>query len=183
TQPRPQDSNPPKTTPTTAPGPDHYPTNSLGSPQPSPPITACQRHQPPPSAASLAITAHHCLSLPQPPPLAASLSHHRYDCHITAGLGYHTALSCHISPGTTHHPPPPAEPPNMHPNPETPIMHHNHASLPPNLHTPRPAPAPSSPPHHRMSLRFQCKTSTPRNMSQPHPTLNGPQVSPPAPAP
>ncbi|KAG6897526.1 hypothetical protein C0993_007475, partial [Termitomyces sp. T159_Od127] len=86
TQPWPQDSNPLKTTPTTAPGPDCYPANFLGSPRPSPPITARQRHQPPPPAASLVITTRHHLSLPQPPPLAASPGHHRR-CYVPLTTG------------------------------------------------------------------------------------------------
>ncbi|KAG6871292.1 hypothetical protein C0993_003531, partial [Termitomyces sp. T159_Od127] len=55
--PRPRDSNPPKTTPTTALGLDCYPANSLSNSQPSLAITARQRHQPPPLVASPAITA------------------------------------------------------------------------------------------------------------------------------
>ncbi|KAG6867686.1 hypothetical protein C0993_012428 [Termitomyces sp. T159_Od127] len=64
TQSQPRDSNPPKTTPTTTPGPDRYPANSLGSPWPSPAITARHCHQPPPPAASLAITAVTTTSAP-----------------------------------------------------------------------------------------------------------------------
>ncbi|KAG6883215.1 hypothetical protein C0993_007373 [Termitomyces sp. T159_Od127] len=53
TQPRPRDSSTPKTTPTTAPGPDRYPANSPGHHQPSPPInatatTTCGTPQPSP---------------------------------------------------------------------------------------------------------------------------------------
>ncbi|KAG6876972.1 hypothetical protein C0993_011447, partial [Termitomyces sp. T159_Od127] len=86
TQPQPWDSNPPKTTPTTAPGPDCYLANSSGYHRPSPAINATShlylRHPWP----SLAITGHCHHS-------------HRHSWHppaITAvtatsalGLGYH----------------------------------------------------------------------------------------------
>ncbi|KAG6876705.1 hypothetical protein C0993_000969 [Termitomyces sp. T159_Od127] len=86
TQPQPQDSNPPKTTPTTAPGPDRYPANSPGHHRPSPPVNT---------------TSHRHLRHPQPsPPIATrhphSHHHSRHPPAITAmtatsapGLGYH----------------------------------------------------------------------------------------------
>ncbi|KAG6893447.1 hypothetical protein C0993_001064, partial [Termitomyces sp. T159_Od127] len=64
TQPQLQDSNPLKTTPMTALSSDRYLANSLSSPRQSPPIIAHQRHQPPPLAASLAITAMTATSAP-----------------------------------------------------------------------------------------------------------------------
>ncbi|KAG6864546.1 hypothetical protein C0993_008754 [Termitomyces sp. T159_Od127] len=133
TQPRPRDSNPPRTTPTTAPGPDRYLANSPGHHQPSPPVNA---------------TSHRHLRHPQPsPPIAARHHHsHRHSWHspaITAvtatsapGLGYHTAHSRHISAGTTCHPRAVLRPPSR-----ITIMHHHR----PNPCTPHPAPAP---PHH-----------------------------------
>ncbi|KAG6882951.1 hypothetical protein C0993_008525 [Termitomyces sp. T159_Od127] len=138
----------------TAPGPDHYPANSLGNPRPSPPITAP--------------------SPPQPPPLVASPGHHCCDHHISTGLGYHTTHSRHISAGTTHHPQPALRPPS-----HITIAHHRQ----PNLCTPHPAPAPSSPPYYHMSLHFQYETSMLHDMSQPRPAPHGPWVSPQAPAP
>ncbi|KAG6863498.1 hypothetical protein C0993_011269, partial [Termitomyces sp. T159_Od127] len=111
--PRPQDSNPLKTTPTTAPGPDRYPANSLGSPRPSPPITACQRHQPPPLAASpaiTAVTATSALVSAITPPIAATSApappitpgphqdpHHASQSRITAARPPHaTPRSCFL---------------------------------------------------------------------------------------
>ncbi|KAG6875564.1 hypothetical protein C0993_008534, partial [Termitomyces sp. T159_Od127] len=98
TQPWPQDSNPPKTTPTTTLGPDRYPANSPGHHRPSPPVDA---------------TSHHHLRHPWPsPPITTHCHHsHRHSRHppaITAvtatsapGLGYHTtsAPAPPITPG------------------------------------------------------------------------------------
>ncbi|KAG6859295.1 hypothetical protein C0993_004161, partial [Termitomyces sp. T159_Od127] len=133
--PRPRDSNPVKTTPTTAPGPDRYPANSLGSPQPSLPITTHQRHQPPPLVASLAITAVTATSAPVSaitPPIAAT-----------------SALAPPVIPGP-------------HRDPHHASRSRITAA---DLRTPRPAPTPSSPHHHHVSLCFQCETSTPHDMS------------------
>ncbi|KAG6883303.1 hypothetical protein C0993_006925 [Termitomyces sp. T159_Od127] len=87
TQPQPRGSNSPKTTPTTAPGPDRYPANSLGHHWPSPPVNT---------------TSHHHLWHPRPSPAITAHCHHshrhsRRPPAITAmtttsalGLGYHT---------------------------------------------------------------------------------------------
>ncbi|KAG6884443.1 hypothetical protein C0993_011069 [Termitomyces sp. T159_Od127] len=105
TQPQPQDSNPPKTTSTTAPGPDRYLANSPSHHRPSPPINA---------------TSHRYLQHPWPsPPIAAhhhySHRHLRHPLAITAmtatsapGLGYHitSAPAPSITPGPrqdSHH--------------------------------------------------------------------------------
>ncbi|KAG6893126.1 hypothetical protein C0993_001957, partial [Termitomyces sp. T159_Od127] len=83
--PRPWDPNPPKTTSTTAPGPDRYPANPLGHHRPSLPVNA---------------TSHRHLRHPQPSPAIAAHHHHshrhlRHPPAITAmtatsapGLGY-----------------------------------------------------------------------------------------------
>ncbi|KAG6894348.1 hypothetical protein C0993_011748 [Termitomyces sp. T159_Od127] len=71
----PQDANPLKTTPTTAPGPDRYLVNSLGSPRPSPPITARHHHSHHHLRHSPAITAMTATSAPVSaitPPIAAT---------------------------------------------------------------------------------------------------------------
>ncbi|KAG6897322.1 hypothetical protein C0993_007607, partial [Termitomyces sp. T159_Od127] len=62
--PWPQDLNPLKITSTTALGPDRYPANSLGSPRPSPAITACHRHSHRHLRHPLAITAMTTTSAP-----------------------------------------------------------------------------------------------------------------------
>ncbi|KAG6881700.1 hypothetical protein C0993_000346, partial [Termitomyces sp. T159_Od127] len=86
--PRPRDSSTPRTTPTTAPGPDRYPANSPGHHRPSPPVNT---------------TATATCGVP---------GHHRRDRHISAGsrLSRHISagsrLSRHISASTTHHPRP-----------------------------------------------------------------------------
>ncbi|KAG6883007.1 hypothetical protein C0993_008316, partial [Termitomyces sp. T159_Od127] len=111
TQPRPQDSNPLLTTPTTAPGPDRYPANSLSSPRPSLAITAYQCHQPPPLAASLAITAVTATSAPVSaitPPIATTSApappvtpspcqdpHHASQSRITATQSPHAMPRSH----------------------------------------------------------------------------------------
>ncbi|KAG6882520.1 hypothetical protein C0993_010212, partial [Termitomyces sp. T159_Od127] len=51
----------------------------LGNPWPSPPITTTSHH--------------HLWHLP---------GHHCRDCHISAGLSYHTADNCHISASTSN---------------------------------------------------------------------------------
>ncbi|KAG6876353.1 hypothetical protein C0993_003833, partial [Termitomyces sp. T159_Od127] len=161
----PRDSNPPKTTPTTAPGPDHYPANSLGNPRPSPAITACRRHQPPPPVASPAITGHHRPSLPQP----------RHPPAITAVTATSAPVSAITPPIAATSAPAPPVTPGPHQDP-----HHASQSCitAADLRTPCPAPAPSSPHHHDVSLRFQYETSTLRDMSQPCPAPCGPRVSP-----
>ncbi|KAG6882032.1 hypothetical protein C0993_012153, partial [Termitomyces sp. T159_Od127] len=53
-----------------------------------------------------AITGHHCLSMPPATATCGIPGNHRRDCHISAGLGYHTAHSRHVSAGTTRHPRP-----------------------------------------------------------------------------
>ncbi|KAG6874853.1 hypothetical protein C0993_011935, partial [Termitomyces sp. T159_Od127] len=75
TQLRPQDPNPLKTTPTTAPGPDRYPANSLGSLRPSLAITACHHHSHRHLRHPLAITTVTATSAPVlaiTPPIAAT---------------------------------------------------------------------------------------------------------------
>ncbi|KAG6874703.1 hypothetical protein C0993_012561, partial [Termitomyces sp. T159_Od127] len=152
-----RDSNPPKTTPTTALGLDRYLANSLGHHQPSPPVNA---------------TSHHHLQHPQPsPPITARCYHsHRHSRHpltITAvtatsmpGLDYY-----HISAGTTRHPQSMLRPP-LHIT----ITHHCR----PGLHMPRPTPAP---PHHPTttclcisSVRPPCR-ATCLNFAPPHTAL------------
>ncbi|KAG6876139.1 hypothetical protein C0993_005366 [Termitomyces sp. T159_Od127] len=103
TRPQPWDSNPPKTTPTTAPGLDRYLANSPSHHRPSLAVNA---------------TSHHHLQHPWPsPPITTHCHHsHRHSWHplaITAmtatsapGLSYHTtsALASPVTPGLRRDP-------------------------------------------------------------------------------
>ncbi|KAG6882164.1 hypothetical protein C0993_011736 [Termitomyces sp. T159_Od127] len=141
TQPWPWDSNPPKTTPTTAPGPDRYPANSLGNPRLSLAITARRHHQPPPLAAFPAITGHYRHShrhLRHPPAITA----------VTATSVPVSAITLPIAATSTPAPP-------VTPSPCRDLHHASRSCITAtNLCSPHPASAPSSPHHHHVSLRF-----------------------------
>ncbi|KAG6864888.1 hypothetical protein C0993_008454 [Termitomyces sp. T159_Od127] len=81
------DSNPPKTSPTTAPGPDRYPANSPGYHRPSLPVNAtshCHLRHPWPSPAITAHRHHSHRHLWHPPAITAVTT------TSAPGLGYHT---------------------------------------------------------------------------------------------
>ncbi|KAG6876288.1 hypothetical protein C0993_004297 [Termitomyces sp. T159_Od127] len=89
-----RDSNPPKTTPTTAPGPDRYLANSPGHHRPSPPVNT---------------TSHHHLqhSRPSPAITARQRHSHRHSRHPPAI----TAVTATSAPGLSYHITPAPAPP------------------------------------------------------------------------
>ncbi|KAG6895871.1 hypothetical protein C0993_009013, partial [Termitomyces sp. T159_Od127] len=150
--PQPQDSNPPKTTPTTALGLDRYPANPPGHHRPSPPVDA---------------TSHRHLQHPWPsPPITAR--HYHSHCHswhppaITAvtatsapGLGYHTTLA-----------PAPPITPGLRRDPQR-IMIAHHYHRPPHA-TPRSRSLLTTPPPWVSALPVQDLRATRHVLTSPH---------------